>query len=45
VDILKAPDARTGDLNSMIRRILDDGGDLPPGVGYYVKSSINSRAR
>lgn len=35
---------RKGLVNEIVRQRLDDGEDLPPGVGYYVKEYVSQRA-
>lgn len=44
-ELLKSYEVREGDLNERVRRNLDDGADLPDGVGYDYKDDIGSRAR
>jgi hypothetical protein len=34
---------RSADLNALVRRYLDDGVELPPGVGYYTRDYISVR--
>jgi len=43
-ELLEEYKVREGDLNTAVRRLLDDQVDLPPGVGYYMKRDIGSRA-
>jgi hypothetical protein len=42
-DLIKSPEQRDGELNALIRRCLEDGEELPPGVGYTVKEYIGTR--
>jgi hypothetical protein len=35
---------RKADLNTLVRRCLDDGEELPPGVGYYTREYVSVRS-
>lgn len=37
-------EARDGEVNRLVRRCIDNGEPLPPGLGFYVREYISTRA-
>lgn len=42
--LIRPAEERKGDLNSLVRRLQEDGEELPPGVNVYIKETLSMRA-